>query len=241
MPRSDLRPGHARGFGILGCLPQFLRSILHATVWPQTRTCKGSRNFGAAYPRFPKVLCMPRSDLRPGHARGLGILRLPTPPDAHACHGLTSDQDMQRVLEFCWAGCLCFGEYVPSKHTMEDWYFLSPTSILGLWKKLSPPVSLVLGSISAYVSCISEDSPIHIMAFLWPYAPLTKAYKSNFFHGYFPDVKRNACYPSISAFRSGLLKSSLQVLKKLPGRHICIYIIFLYLQIFALVFSFSFF
>ena len=32
MPRSDLRPGHARGFGILGCLPQFLRSTLHATV-----------------------------------------------------------------------------------------------------------------------------------------------------------------------------------------------------------------
>ena len=228
MPRSDLRPGHARGFGILGCLPQFLRSILHATVWPQTRTCKGSRNFGAAYPRFPKVLCMPRSDLRPGHARGLGILRLPSPPDAQkyfACHGLTSDQDMQRVLEFCWAGCLCFGEYVPSKHTMEDWYFLSPTSILGLWKKLSPPVSLVLGNVSVYV-CLRTRQFIS-WPFFVPMPPWQKHTKAILFHGYFPDVKRNACYPSISAFRSGLLKSSLQVLKKLPGHHVYIYNIFI--------------
>ena len=45
---------------------------------------------------------MPRSDLRPGHARGLGILGLPTLDSQKyfACHGLTSDQDMQRVLDF---------------------------------------------------------------------------------------------------------------------------------------------
>ena len=44
MPRSDLRPGHAKGLRILACL------------------------------KSPKALCMPRSDLRPGHAKGLGIL-----------------------------------------------------------------------------------------------------------------------------------------------------------------------
>ena len=76
-----------------------------------------------------------------------------------------------------------------------------------------------------------EDSPIHIMAFLCPHAAVTKAYKNIFFHGYFPDVKRNACYPSISAFRSGLLKSSLQVLKKLPGRHVYIFNVFIFTNI----------
>ena len=31
---------------ILGCLPYIPKSTLHATVWPQTRTCKGSWKFG---------------------------------------------------------------------------------------------------------------------------------------------------------------------------------------------------
>ena len=76
MSRSEVRPWHAdfrknpKSINLGG---GFRNTWLHATVWPQTSTCKGSGNFGAAYPRFPKVLCMPRSDLRPGHARGLGI------------------------------------------------------------------------------------------------------------------------------------------------------------------------
>ena len=107
-------------------------------------------------------------------------------------------------------------------------YSISPTSIhgLGLWKKLfNKKSSFRPGHGNVLCLCMPEDSPIHIMAFLCPHAAVTKAYKrSIFFHGYFPDVKRNACYPSISAFRSGPLKSSLQVLKKLPGFASCIYI-----------------
>ena len=51
-------------------------------------------------------ICMPRSDLRPGHAKGLGYFGLPTlhSQKHFACHGLTSDQDMQRVLEI-WIAC----------------------------------------------------------------------------------------------------------------------------------------
>ena len=57
--------------------------------------------FWVACPNFSEIFCVPRSDLRPGHARALGILGLPTLDSQKyfACHGLTSDQDMQRVLE----------------------------------------------------------------------------------------------------------------------------------------------
>ena len=114
---------------------------------------QGVLEFWVNCPNFSEVFCMPRSDLRPGHARGLGILDcLPQNSQKYfACHGLTSDQDMQGVLEFwsrlppqipkstlhatvwpqtrtckgswkfCWAGCLYFGEYLPTKHTMENW------------------------------------------------------------------------------------------------------------------------
>ena len=63
---------------------------------------QGVLEFWVAGPKFPKVLCMPRSDLRPGHARGFGILGLPTLDSQKyfACHGLTSDQHMQGVWEF---------------------------------------------------------------------------------------------------------------------------------------------
>ena len=54
------------------------------------------------------------------------------------------------------------------------------------------------------------------------------------FNGCLPDVRRNACCPSISTFRSGLLKSSLQVLKKLPVRHT--YIIFIYIYIYLFIY-----
>ena len=62
---------------------------------------QGVLEFWVACPNFSEVSCMPRSDLRPGHARGLEILGLPTLDSQKyfACHGLTPDQDMQRVLE----------------------------------------------------------------------------------------------------------------------------------------------
>ena len=49
---------------------RFRNTWLHATVWPQTRTCKESLNFGLLAPISQKYF---------------------------ACHGLTSDQDMQGV------------------------------------------------------------------------------------------------------------------------------------------------
>ena len=213
MPRSDLRPGHARGFGILGCWPQIPKSTLHATVWPQTRTCKGSGNFGAVYPRFPKVLCMPRSNLRPGHAKGLGNF-----------DGLVASV----LVNMCQ-------QNIPWR--IDNSYRQLRQLVYSDRGESCSTKSLVLGSVSVYVSWISEDSPIHIVAFLWPIAPVTKAI-ATVFNGCFPDVKRNACCPSISAFRSGLLKSSLQVLKKLPGRHtyIYIYIFKVYVFIFTYIY-----
>ena len=91
-------------FGILGCLPQFPRSILHAMVWPQTRTCKGPWNFGwLAYPRFLRKYFACHGLTSEQDMQGVlevwGCLFAPDSQKCFACHGLTSDQDMQRVLE----------------------------------------------------------------------------------------------------------------------------------------------
>ena len=91
MSRSEVRPWHADiSWPVISACPKFRKNPksinlgggfrntwLHATVWPQTRTCKGFWNFGLLAPISPKYF---------------------------ACHGLTSDQDMQGVSEF-W-GCL---------------------------------------------------------------------------------------------------------------------------------------
>ena len=150
MPRSDLRPGHARGFGILGCWPQIPKSTLHATVWPQTRTCKGSGNFGAAYPRFPKVLCMPPSDLRPGHAKGLGNF-------AGLVASVLVNMCQQNIP---WR--------IHNSHRQLRQLVYSDRG------ESCSTKSLVLGSVSVYVSWISEDSPIHIVTFFDQLPPWQK-------------------------------------------------------------------
>ena len=72
-------------FGLLGLSACTKKSEIHKCwMWMSERTvaCHGLTSdqdmqrvleFWAAFPKSPKVLCMPRSDLRPGHAKGLGI------------------------------------------------------------------------------------------------------------------------------------------------------------------------
>ena len=149
MSRSEVRPWHADiSWPVISACPKFRKipksinlgggfrnTWLHATVWPQTRTCKGSGNFGAAYPRFPKVLCI---DLRPGHARGLGILcYLPQIPKS-TLHATVWPQTRTYKGSWNFAGLVAF-VLVNMCQQNKPWRsdnFLSPTSILGLWKKL---------------------------------------------------------------------------------------------------------
>ena len=87
MSRSEVRPWHADiSWPVISACPKFRKNLK-------------SINLGGG---FRNTWLHATSDLRPGHARGLGILGLPTLrfPKVLCMPRLTSDQDMQGGLEF---------------------------------------------------------------------------------------------------------------------------------------------
>ena len=95
MSWSEVRPWHADiSWPVISACPKFQKNpkskiidMVFGTEGPSVHqgnfACHGLTSdqdmqrvseFWVAYFRCSKVLCMPRSDLRPGHAKGFGIL-----------------------------------------------------------------------------------------------------------------------------------------------------------------------
>ena len=161
MPRSDLRPAHARGLGILG-LPTLDSQNYRSDLRPgHARVWE----FYVICPKFPKVLCMPRSDLRPGHAKGLGnFAGLVAFVLVNVCQQnipwrIDNSYRQLRQLVYSDRGASCLTK------------------------------SLVLGSVSVYVSWISEGSPIHIVGLSLTHCPRDKS-NCHCFQWMFPWCKK---------------------------------------------------